>query len=321
MFAQCNINQATDQCAIMHAKEWLYCWVSKHNSTVEFTQGLVQNLQKTPIYETIRESEEVFFSLLFTQGDRKTAIVLGCNPRSSDGVAIFKKTLRWAKLNGLSLEIAPNIVLDDGETQRLLVELGLSQAHPGVAKTIPSVKESERAESRSHEGARMTETPRTPFLKKLFGRNKEGPAKSTEMERPVPLTDLARALLSNSNEASDAAIGQVLELSRSGSQAGLKALEESICWTRGNQTTDFYTPGLKALDGWSALDEAPKKLLALAREKALWTTPSKQIQELISLCQAGGTDMRALLSTANEIGCDQQQIRAIQLLGLHLVRA
>jgi hypothetical protein len=138
------------------------------------------------------------------------------------------------------------------------------------------------------------------------------------MELLVPLSELARALLSNSNETSDAAIGRVLELTRSGSGIGLKALEESICWTRGKQITDFYTPGLRALDGWSALDEAPKKLLALARQKALWTTPPKQVQELISLCQVGGTDMRALLSTAKELGCDQLQVRAIQLLGLHL---
>jgi hypothetical protein len=147
MFAQYDIKQVTDHCAIMHTKGWLYCWLSKHNSSVEFGQGLVKSLQKKPIYETIRKSDEIFFNLLFTRGDKKTAIVLGCNPRSSQGMSLFKQTLQWAKISGLSLEIAPNITTDDGETRQLLVELGLSQSHPGVIKAIP-------------------------FWKKLFGRKK-----------------------------------------------------------------------------------------------------------------------------------------------------
>jgi hypothetical protein len=62
-------------------------------------------------------------------------------------MSLFKQTLQWAKINGLSLEIAPNITTDDGETRQLLVELGLSQSHPGAIKAIP-------------------------FWKKLFGRKK-----------------------------------------------------------------------------------------------------------------------------------------------------
>jgi hypothetical protein len=128
MFAQYDIKQATDHCAIMHTKGWLYCWLSKHNSSVEFGQGLVKSLQKKPIYETIRKSDEIFFNLLFTRGDKKTAIVLGCNPRSSQGMSLFKQTLQWAKINGLSLEIAPNITTDDGETR---IRARLKQSHSG----------------------------------------------------------------------------------------------------------------------------------------------------------------------------------------------
>jgi hypothetical protein len=62
-------------------------------------------------------------------------------------MSLFKQTLQWAKISGLSLEIAPNITTDDGETRQLLVELGLSESHPGAIKAIP-------------------------FWKKLFGRKK-----------------------------------------------------------------------------------------------------------------------------------------------------
>ncbi len=137
MFAQYDMRQATDHCAIMHTKGWLYCWLSKHNSSIEFGQGLVKSLQKKPIYETMRKSDEIFFNLLFTRGDKKTAIFLGCNPRSSQGMFLFKQTLRWAKTNGLSLEIPANITTDDDETRHLLVELGPSQSHPGAIKPIP----------------------------------------------------------------------------------------------------------------------------------------------------------------------------------------
>lgn len=141
MFAQYDIKQVTDHCAIMHTKGWLYCWLSKHNSSVEFGQGLVKSLQKKPIYETIRKSDEIFFNLLFTRGDKKTAILLGCDPRSPQGMYLFNQTLRWAKIKGLSLETAPNITTDDREARQLLVELGLSQSHRGAIKAIPSWKE------------------------------------------------------------------------------------------------------------------------------------------------------------------------------------
>jgi hypothetical protein len=137
------------------------------------------------------------------------------------------------------------------------------------------------------------------------------------MELLAPLSELARSLLSTSIEVSDAAIRQVLDLSKGGSREGLKALEEAICWTRGQKTTDFYSPGLRRTD-WLTLDEAPKKLIALAEQNALWTTPVRQVQELISLSQVGGTDVRSLWSKAKELNCGWDQIRAIQLLGLHL---
>lgn len=135
MFVQCNVDQATDHCAAMHVKGWLFCWLSKHNTPVEFSQGLVQSLRKTPIYETIRVSEDLSFSLLYTAGDHKTAVVLGCDPRSSEGMSTFNRTLEWAKLNELALEIAPNITDYDEQTRHLLAELGLSTAHPGALKT------------------------------------------------------------------------------------------------------------------------------------------------------------------------------------------
>ena len=64
MFAQCTVEQATDECAVMHTKGWLFCWVATHNSSVEFAQGLVKTLREVPIYETIRESQDLLFSLL-----------------------------------------------------------------------------------------------------------------------------------------------------------------------------------------------------------------------------------------------------------------
>jgi ankyrin repeat protein len=138
------------------------------------------------------------------------------------------------------------------------------------------------------------------------------------MDLLAPVSDLARALLSKSIEISDAAIIKVLDLSRSGSQEGLRALEEAICRRRGKQTTDFYSPGLRMFDGLSQLDEAPKKLLELAQRNALWTTPPNQVQELLSISQVGGVDVRTIWSKAKELGCNQDQVRAIQLLGLHL---
>lgn len=196
MFAQCNINQATDQCAIMHTKGWLYCWVAKHNSSVEFAQGLASNLQKETIYETIRESEEIFFSLLFTQGDRKTAVLLGCNPRSSAAMSTFKKILRWAKLNGLSLEIRPNINTDDAEATQLLVELGLPQAHPSGGKGTSSAKEGQKAESHQHELENTKETPKVPFWKKLFGRNEQPPNdQPKEASRATPSNEPPNLML------------------------------------------------------------------------------------------------------------------------------
>ena len=147
MFVQWDVDQATDKCAIMQVEGWLYCWLSKHNTSSELTHELVKSFQEEPIYATFRESEDIVLNLLFTKGDRKTSILLGCNPRSSDGMSMFKKTLHWAKPNGLSIEIAPNIQVDDAETQHLLLELGLSQSTPGAIKA-------------------------NPFWKKLFGRNK-----------------------------------------------------------------------------------------------------------------------------------------------------
>lgn len=142
MFVQCNVNQATDECATMHMKGWLFCWLSKHNCPAEFAQGLVQSLQKTSFYETIRVSEDVFFSLLYTAGDHKTAVVLGCDQRSSEGMSTFKRALQWAKLNELSLEIAPNITDYDEQTRHLIADLGLSTAHPAATKSAaPSTKQ------------------------------------------------------------------------------------------------------------------------------------------------------------------------------------
>jgi hypothetical protein len=139
MFAQYDVKQVTDHCVIMHTKGWLYCWLSKHDSSVEFAQGLVKSFQKNPIYEELRKSDEIFFNLIFTRGDKKTTIVLGFNPRSLPGMFLFKQTLQWAKINGLSLEIAPNITTDDSETRQLLVDLDLSQSHLGVLKDAGKV--------------------------------------------------------------------------------------------------------------------------------------------------------------------------------------
>ena len=158
MFAQYDVRQVTDHCAIMHTKGWLYCWLSKHNSSVEFGQGLVKSLQKGPIYEKLRTSDEIFFNVLFTRGDKKTAIVLGCNPRSSQGMSLFRQTLQWAKISGLSLEIAPNLTTVDGETRQLLVELDLSQSHPGTiidaAKVTQNVSHGTQIQPTSERQAR-----------------------------------------------------------------------------------------------------------------------------------------------------------------------
>jgi hypothetical protein len=111
-------------------------------------------------------------------------------------MSTFKKTLRWAKLNGLSLEIGPNIMTDDSEARQLLVELGLSQAHPGMDKAMSSAKEARKVESQQQEHAKTTETPRIPFWKKLFGRNEQPPNdQPKEASRPIRSDELPNLLL------------------------------------------------------------------------------------------------------------------------------
>lgn len=114
MFLQLDVNQATDHCAAIHVKGWLFCWLSKHGSSTEFPQQLISSMRSAPTYDTIRDREDVFFSLIFTTGDSKTTVVLGCNPSSPRAMSVFKQTLQWAKLIGLSIEIAPNRTDYDG---------------------------------------------------------------------------------------------------------------------------------------------------------------------------------------------------------------
>jgi len=129
MFVQWDASQATDQCATMHVKGWLFCWLSRHNCSVEFTQRLQESLRQTDIYQTIRRSDNVRLGCLYTTGDRKATVILGCDPRSSEGLCAFKRALQWAKVNELSLEIAPNRGDYDEETRQLLTGIGLSTAH------------------------------------------------------------------------------------------------------------------------------------------------------------------------------------------------
>ena len=136
MFLQLNVNQATDHCAAMHVKGWLFCWLSKHGSSTEFTQQLISSMRSTPTYDMIRDSEDVFFSLIFTAGDSKTTVVLGCNPSSPRAMSVFKQTLQWANPSGLSIEIAPNRTDYDEQTRHLLAELGVSPVHPGSLQMV-----------------------------------------------------------------------------------------------------------------------------------------------------------------------------------------
>ena len=138
------------------------------------------------------------------------------------------------------------------------------------------------------------------------------------MDQFSDLSRFASELLSPKMEISDAAIVRVLDQARSGKQDGLEALEEAIYYMHGNKNVNFYSPGLRRLNGFQDLKEAKEKILFMASNELLWKTPPQEVQELLSIAQAGGMDLRSIWSTAKELGYAHDQIRAIQLLGLHL---
>ncbi len=154
------------------------------------------------------------------------------------------------------------------------------------------------------------------ILDKLFGGKGERERKLGQ--KPYRLSNFAHKLLSLDIKESDTAIVHALDLSKQGKTEGLKAVEEAIRYMHGKENIEFYTPSMRAIDGFSALDNAPKEILKLAKMNALWTTEPQEVQELLSLSQVGGTEVRTLFLEAKKIGYVEEQVRAIQLLGLHL---
>ena len=147
------------------------------------------------------------------------------------------------------------------------------------------------------------------WLKKVFGR------KST-------LSRFASGLLSKSIDESNEAIVRALQLSKSGQAEGLRALEEAIAYKHGRSDVEYYTPGLRRFAGFASLDttgeQAVSSIVRLAKEKALWKTPPKDVQELLSIAQSAGIEVMEIRSFMKQAGADQEQVRAVQLLGLQL---
>ena len=154
------------------------------------------------------------------------------------------------------------------------------------------------------------------ILNKLFGKKEERERKLGQ--KPPMLSNFAQNLLSSNMEESDGAINHALGLSKQGDNEGLKALEEAIRYMHGKENIEFYTPSMRVLDGFSVLDNAPEEILKLAKMNALWTTEPQEVQELLSLSQVGGKEVRTLFLEAKKLGYAKEQVRAIQLLGLHL---
>lgn len=153
------------------------------------------------------------------------------------------------------------------------------------------------------------------ILDKLFGEKGERERKLGQ--KPSRLSNFAHKLLSLDIKESDTAIVHALDLSKQGKTEGLKALEEAISYMHGKEDIEFYSPGLAMYD-YSELDDAPKEIIELAKKNALWTTAPHTIQKLLIRTQTGGIELQRLRAQIKHLCCNSEQIRAIQLLGLHL---
>jgi hypothetical protein len=107
-----------------------------------------------------------------------------------------------------------------------------------------------------------------------------------------------------------------MELSRAGNTGGIPHLRDAIEYRYQGKVISYYRPGLARYDG--LYDDATERILRLAQEDALWKTPLYEVQRLLARAQVLGTEFRSIWLQAREMGCRHDQVRAIQLLGLHL---
>lgn len=139
---------------------------------------------------------------------------------------------------------------------------------------------------------------------------------SSSGAKKKPIHGLALDLLSDDDSTYDAAMHQVFEYSRAGSRKGINALETAIRYKCKGVKVSFHKPGLAAYDSWD--DNSPGDILRLAKQQRLWQIPGSEVQQLLSRAQGFGAEVRDIWMQAREEGADQDQIRAIQLYGLHL---
>jgi hypothetical protein len=145
------------------------------------------------------------------------------------------------------------------------------------------------------------------LLSKLFGGGKDHDS------------SLALRLASDHKPTFDAALQEALQYAHEGSETGLVAMEEAMRRRSGNNDLAFMPSKLGTLTArfGSEPEDAPEKLITLAKHRALLRDPAKS-QDLMSACRFGAIGKyRDLAIRCGEAG-GPSELFAFQLLYNHV---
>ena len=164
----------------------------------------------------------------------------------------------------------------------------------------------------------------------LFGRirrwfSSSGAEPAPEQGRPpAPVgSSLAARLASDDDSTFVAALTEAVEFGPRGERNGMLAMEEALRLRAGREDLRFrrISPGALRADSYEYLQEAPGRLVDLAREGALLQDPLES-QDLISACLLGQGEVgvRECVMTIRDVA-PVGQFYTFQLLYNHLLQS